>query len=479
MTETATSWKLPVGQFSPKDKGSFSYTTVVKRWPTILTQIVSTLSNEIHHVTTSKDSESEASKEKIEEGKEIIRSISELKHDMGRNKVLSPIEDDGGSNVNCYNEHLKALDGTDDTWFTAAWLFAECYLYRRLRTYFAKTKHWNQFDPFFTQKADTYKSSSTAIIHLAKSLKKLDGEHDELLQGYKEKGSAMEVVFYEMMQAALWGNATDLSLLVDLSYSDLQKLQQLGSASQAEQAKFILRNDLEKVWAIIKNVKEGRVDIVLDNAGFELYTDLILADFLLRTPCISEVVFHPKDIPWFVSDVMPYDFSWAIDSLADQTFFAKHTEELEQEDLDILSALSARWREHLSAGRFKLSVPLNTPIGKDTDLGGFWTTQYPYQLIPEKDPKLLKELQKSDLVILKGDLNYRKLVADGKWDPTTPFDIALGPMAAQLNLLSLRTNKADPIVGLPEGTAERLDKEHADWRVDGKYAVVSFSQRTQ
>ena len=59
------------------------------RWPTILTQIVSTLSNEIHHVTTSKESESEASKEKIEEGKEIIRSISELKHDMGRNKVLS------------------------------------------------------------------------------------------------------------------------------------------------------------------------------------------------------------------------------------------------------------------------------------------------------------------------------------------------------------------------------------------------------
>lgn len=27
-------------------------------------------------------------------------------------------------------------------------------------------------------------------------------------------------------------------------------------------------------------------------AGFELYTDLILADFLLRTPCVSEVVFQ-------------------------------------------------------------------------------------------------------------------------------------------------------------------------------------------
>lgn len=33
--------------------------------------------------------------------------------------------------MECYNQHLKALAGSDDTWFTAAWLFAECYLYVR------------------------------------------------------------------------------------------------------------------------------------------------------------------------------------------------------------------------------------------------------------------------------------------------------------------------------------------------------------
>ena len=159
---------------------------------------------------------------------------------------------------------------------------------------------------------------------------------------------------------------------------------------------------------------------------------------------------------------------WAIDSLADQTFFSQHTEGLKQDDLDTLSALSVRWRKHIQAGRFKLSVPLDTPIGHKTEIGGFWTTQYPYQLIPEKDPKLLEELRKSNLVILKGDLNYRKcarfglrtntwsladqncrnenrLVADGKWAPTTSFDTALGPLAGQVNLLSLRTNKADPM----------------------------------
>lgn len=69
----------------------------------------------------------------------------------------------------------------------------------------------------------------------------------------------------EMIQADLWGNATDLSLLVDLNYEDLKKLQAVGAAAQAEQAKKILRDDLPKVWALLKTMDNGRVDIVMDN----------------------------------------------------------------------------------------------------------------------------------------------------------------------------------------------------------------------
>jgi len=36
--------------------------------------------------------------------------------------------------------------------------------YRRLRSFFAVTQHWKTFDPFFQSKADTYRSSSGAII---------------------------------------------------------------------------------------------------------------------------------------------------------------------------------------------------------------------------------------------------------------------------------------------------------------------------
>lgn len=187
-------WSLPVEQYSPKDKDSFAYPTVVRRWPTILTNIISTISNETHrlHIELSSPETSNGLKEtigeKLEDGKEIIRKLSALKHDMGRDKVLEPIEHDGDINTECYNEQLKELAGGNDTWFTCTWLFAECYLlverfscilypiltisltyhlpdrYRRIRSLFAQTRHMKEYDPFFESKEETYKSSSNAII---------------------------------------------------------------------------------------------------------------------------------------------------------------------------------------------------------------------------------------------------------------------------------------------------------------------------
>ncbi|KAL1408354.1 Hairy/enhancer-of-split with YRPW motif protein 2 [Vanrija albida] len=457
-------YKPAFERYSPADKA---------RWPVIITNIVSAVSTVNHQLSSDSSADAPA---KLAEGKEIVAKLSALKHNMGRNGVLEPIPDDGNANRACYNDELAALADDDKRWFTANWLFAECYLYRLLRSYFALTAHWKSYDPFFESKAETYKSSSGAILHLAHALNSMV-ESKDLQQGFEKEGSALEIAFWEMVQADLWGNATDLSLLTDLKYEDLQKLQAVGAAAQAEQAEKILRNDLPKVWELLKTLKDGRVDIVMDNAGFELYTDFIFADFLLScTPFVKEVVFHPKTIPWFVSDVLPYDFEWAIESLFDTSFFASHAA-LKDGDTEALSALAARWKAHSTSGRFRLSVPTSTPLGADVPAANFWTTQYAYQDLPAVDPALLAELQKSDLVMFKGDLNYRKLIGDAKWPVTTPFSEALGPLAGKFNLLSLRTNKADTICGLPDGVEARLDKDAPDWRVSGKYAVVSFEPK--
>jgi hypothetical protein len=51
----------------------------------------------------------------------------------------------------------------------------------------------------------------------------------------------------------------------------------------------------------------------------------------------------------------------------------------------------------------------------------------------------------------------------------------VGPLASAFPLLSLRTNKADVVVGVPKEVADALDVKDPRWAINGKYALVSFS----
>lgn len=72
------------------------------------------------------------------------------------------------------------------------------------------------------------------------------------------------------------------------------------------------------------------------------------------------------------------------------------------------------------------------------------------------------------------------------WDTTTPFTEAIGSMgpASGVNVMSLRTCKADVVVGLPAGKDEELKKTEGGggdtgarrWAWHGKWAVVSLSK---
>lgn len=57
-------------------------------------------------------------------------------------------------------------------------------------------------------------------------------------------------------------------------------------------------------------------DIVLDNVGYEFFTDLCLADYIVSTNLSKIVRIYVKSIPWFISDVMTHDFEWTLDQLA-------------------------------------------------------------------------------------------------------------------------------------------------------------------
>ncbi|SPC64964.1 uncharacterized protein UHOD_07915 [Ustilago sp. UG-2017b] len=609
-------WSPPVAPSSATDKSSFAYQSTVHRWPAILTQVIDGIYSANHALSYSRTNQSA----KIEEGKQIIEKVAALKHDMGRDRPLEPIgvvagqDADNGPSTELFD---STIEKEKWTWFKAPWLFAECYLYRLLRSFFARSQHWKQYDPFSKTKLDTFRSSGTAISALAVTIEDLVAKSLSSEQGPESTPEGREILFHEMAQMSLWGNATDLSLLTNLSYSDLQALQTTGKEQRQARSKFILANDLGKAWKKISSLKDGRIDIVLDNAGFELITDMIFADWLLTTPHVAEVVFHTKNMPWFVSDVTPPDFRHTIESLLEPSFFARqddasqdrhrsvsrsrdlqadpnkysfnasggqgaqpagsrslqmadskdrgrsphpsgslhlqardgsvdsagrgrmpagsrnfqmdpayfknarsqtispsrsyvmdssrfsslsiHDEEPSADDerhgrgrsttvkdetpssQTPVQAMVRRWMKHMESGRFKLSVPLDTPLGGDTGAAnGFWTQPVSYANMATYAPELHQELAtKSDLVIFKGDLNYRKLTSDATWKSDTSFREALGPLAGTVELLALRTNKADVCVGLKPGQEAEVEKEDPKWRVDGKWAVVQYCAKDE
>jgi hypothetical protein len=62
-----------------------------------------------------------------------------------------------------------------------------------------------------------------------------------------------------------------------------------------------------------------------------------------------------------------------------------------------------------------------------------------------------------------------RLTGDIKWPAWTPFEEALRDLAGAFPILSLRTNKADVVVGVDQLVAEELDaKDGNKWRVDGR-----------
>jgi hypothetical protein len=269
----------------------------------------------------------------------------------------------------------------------------------------------------------TFKSSRPAVLELAGRYREIvtdlqmkkavhgKGAGAETQEHFEE---AEKLLFSEMCEICLWGNATDLSLLTNLSYEDIQKLQ--GSEARKKSEKNILVNDLPKAFQILTTAqkegkKERRVDIVLDNAGFELFVDLILAGYLLSSGLATSVVFHPKSIPWFVSDVLPADFGALLSALADPSSFYEALSEDEKHAGKEVVPLS-----EVEAGNLHFLFENWSTMHAEGELmlrpNDFWTAGGSYWRLPKTEPELYEDLKESELVIFKGDLNYRKLTAD-------------------------------------------------------------------
>ncbi|KAI8477680.1 amine oxidase, partial [Branchiostoma belcheri] len=345
-----------------------------------------------------------------------------------------------------YLEEVRAVQRSDPSWFTSAWLYVECYMYRRIQQALEESTRLRTFDPFRAQKAAGLLNSESPIASLASYVHEATQDPSTLTP------QDIHTLFNQLIQVNLWGNKCDLSISGGSeNYQKHDPIQQLASLKP-----FIIINQTDQVWSRISQPNSSkRVDLVVDNAGFELFSDLVLAELLLVTKLADVIHFHLKAMPWFVSDATREDFMWTLDVLR----ASNHAD---------VSHYGNRWRRRIEDGTWVLHEH------------DFWTCPHDYSQMEAVAPDLYADLAKSHLVVFKGDLNYRKITGDLKWPHTVPFSRALRGFLPSA-LCTLRTLKADLIVGLEEGQAERIEREAeeaADWmKFKGRWEYRSERQR--
>ena len=194
-------------------------------------------------------------------------------------------------------------------------------------------------------------------------------------------------------------------------------------------------------------------DFINDNAGYELFCDLCLADILCTSGLAKKIRFHVKLLPWYISDATVNDFNWLLHTLVRNSGKSQNS-----------SALATRWQNYLQSGVWILKNE------------NFWTLPHTYCEMKNCNKELYQELSESTLIIFKGDLNYRKLLADRNWPSTEPFKNALQDFHPT-NLVALRTVKAEIICGLKDKQAENLSAKVENWMLSGDYAVIQFDKK--
>ncbi|MFG2820259.1 damage-control phosphatase ARMT1 family protein [Kitasatospora sp. NPDC048365] len=308
-------------------------------------------------------------------------------------------------------------------WGEAPFLWAESWFYRRLldATGYFRPGTWQGIDPFAPMK-----NAELAGAVVDEELAALDG-----LAALPDTQRARA-----LLTSALWGNRADLSF-------------GLTADTGEPAATDLVADDSARFWAELERTRGGRVCVVADNAGRELLPDLVLIDHLLRTGLAARVDLYVKPQPYFVSDATAADVLAALDRLR-----------------------AAPWTAAAEVGQRLWQAMTDEVLTVRTH--PFFCAPLPF---PDMPDDLRAEFTGAAMTVLKGDLNYRRLVGDFLRPPTTTFGETVGHFPTSVT--ALRTLKSEVIVGLDAATLARLDGSGTAWRTDGRQALVQVELRRE
>jgi uncharacterized protein with ATP-grasp and redox domains len=388
------------------EPNSFAHNTVVERLPNILRRVV--MDNDFP--------------------RPIVRQLESLLAEIPSAQIR-PLNDSDAPDESDWARYIEPY--LELNWLQLPWFSAETYFYRRIlaATGYFKSGPGHGVDPFAYEKQRGLQVHQDEIANLGPQLTSLNRQSRKLFE-----------YFSVLLVTNLWGNQADLSLW-PAGHADQPKHTDLAASQR-----HIVVNDTNTVVDYLAGQldQSPRIDFIVDNAGFELVSDLVLADFFLGNIPRSTVVLHVKFHPTFVSDAISQDVEQTIEFLAGSL----------QSDI---RSLGQRLQAQLDEHRLRLQNDL------------FWTSPLSFWDMPER---VRQELAQAKLLISKGDANYRRLLGDRHWSYTTPFADIVSYLPTPL--VALRTFKSEVAAGLQPEQIKVLAEQDPNWLTNGKRGVIQF-----
>ncbi|MGF1497025.1 MAG: damage-control phosphatase ARMT1 family protein [Elainellaceae cyanobacterium] len=382
---------------------SFAHYTYQQRWPAVIIRI----------------------QREQEWPKPVMTALDELGRELASNAVVRSLQDTQAPDTAAWSDYLAPY--LEQPWLDLPWFFAEIYFYRRIleaTQYFQPNAATQGQDPFQSQKLaglDRAMEAVRAICHVPPQ------------PTLRERLSFL-------LYMSLWGNQADLSLT-----PEDEAASQEGIHADLRQG-YILVDDSGPLCDRLLTLAGKRLDIVADNAGLELISDLCLADALLATGVVNQVWLHLKPSPLLVSDATVADANQTIDLLASDR----------DQAVRLLAARLKHYRA-MEVLQFAAHPIWSAPLV-------FW----------EMIAHLQAELGPTRLTLLKGDANYRRLLGDCHWSPTTPLAEVAAYFPAPV--ATLRALKSEVVAGLPADSLATLPQKDPEWMVNGQWGLIQVAE---
>jgi hypothetical protein len=429
--------------------GPFAHDTITNRLPlAILSRTVQLNAHELSRCAQSERS---------------LQGLIETLVDGDNRRIALP-EDGASDLVQWWEEHLEPMVASGMTWTQAPWFTSETLAYRHALAaigYYDRTRPLYGHDLFGNEKWEGMSSSLPRLRELV-----AEHEHEAAIALERK---AFFPVLISLLHASLWGNQADSSLWTAGAHPELAGGSPIGSDGGSSGKVLVDDSAVVAAELLAGDARgRGRIVLVCDNSGMELVCDLLLARWLLSNGLASHIELLVKPCPFYVSDATCDDVHLTLSTLA----------------ADEHPALS-----RLGDDLLALSVTQKLSVREDE----FWSSPLAGWEMPSKRRN---SLETARLVIVKGDLQYRKLIGNRSWPATTPFDQIVSGVAEQCDqhrgemadfargfpapLLSMRTLKAPLVVGLQSSVVSRLDKTYgsqgvdSDWRVQGTFGTIHY-----